>query len=114
MLASLSRIRFGTAALAGGAGAGLLPEPSEAKRLGGGLPGGVVDSSADKGTVRATGCVQASAAQGGEDNVRVNILVGRGAFSVSLNELTMEGGNVWPFSQISTSFFIFSYGQSSW
>lgn len=43
----------------------------------------------------------------------MNLLVVRGAFSFSLNELTMEGGNVWPFSQISTSFFIFSYEQPS-
>jgi hypothetical protein len=53
------------------------------------------------------------AVQSGEDKVRVNLLVGPGAFSFSLNELTMEGGNVWPFSQISTSFFIFSYEQPS-
>lgn len=49
MLASLSRMRFGTAALAGGAAAGLLPEPSEARGLAGGLPGGVVDASVDRG-----------------------------------------------------------------
>jgi hypothetical protein len=40
----------------------------------------------------------------------VNLLVGLGAFNLSLKELTIEVGNVWPFSQISTSFFIFSYG----
>jgi hypothetical protein len=39
---------FGTAALAGGA-AGLLPGPNEARRLAGGLPGGVVDASVDRG-----------------------------------------------------------------
>jgi hypothetical protein len=81
MLASLSRMMLGTAGFADGAAATLLPEPSEAKRLGGGLPGGVVEA-----------------------------FVGLGAFSLSLKELTIEVGNVWPFSQISTSFFIFSYG----
>jgi len=84
MLASLSRMMFGTAWFDGGAvAATLLPEPSEAKRLGGGLPGGVVDA-----------------------------FVGLGAFNLSLKELTMEVGNVWPFSQISTSFFIFSFWSS--
>jgi len=84
MLASLSKMMFGTAELADGAdgAAGLLPGPSEASRLGGGLPGGVVEA-----------------------------FVSLGAFSLSLNELTMEAGNVWPFSQISTSFLIFSYEQ---
>jgi len=48
MLASLSRMMLGTAALAGGAG-GLLPAPSEAKKLAGGLPGGVVDASVERG-----------------------------------------------------------------
>ena len=39
----------------------------------------------------------------------MNLLVGLGALNLSLNELTMEAGNVWPFSQMSTNFFIFSY-----
>ena len=70
MLASLSRMMFGTAWFADGAAATLLPEPSEAKRLGGGLPGGVVDASVDRGMVRAN-CMSRRRApkQSGEDNV---------------------------------------------
>lgn len=48
-----------------------------------------------------------------DGDIRVNLL-GLGAFSFSLNEATMEGGNVWPFSQMSTSFFSFSYEQVFW
>jgi len=44
---------------------------------------------------------------------RGDLLVGLGAFSLSLKALTMDGGKVWPFSQISTSFLIFSYEQPS-
>ncbi len=55
MLASLSKMMFGTAEVADGAdgAAGLLPGPSEASRLGGGLPGGVVEASAGRAAVRA-------------------------------------------------------------
>lgn len=66
------------------------------------------------GVVRADRCLPTCAVQSGEDNVKEgNLPAGRGAFNFSLNELTMEAGNVWPFSQISTSFFIFSYVQAS-
>jgi len=37
---------------------------------------------------------------------------GRGALSFALNELIMAGGNVWPFSQMSMSFLIFSYSST--
>jgi hypothetical protein len=115
MLANVSRM-FGTTAF--GCSVGLLLEPSEAIRFGGGLPGGVVDSSTNRGSVRALcGLTFAILSCAGTGRSRVtalalwggNILVPRGAFSFSLNELTMEAGKVWPFSQISTSFFIFSY-----
>lgn len=109
MLASLSRMMFGTAWFAGGA-ATLLPEPSEARRLGGGLPGGVVDASVDRGMVRANCRPRRRATeQSGEDILGMNLLVGLSAFNLSLKELTMEAGNVCPFSQISTSFLSFSY-----
>lgn len=76
MFASVSKML----GMGGGCDTGLLPAPREAIKLGGGLPGGVVDSFC---------CL--------------------GALSFSLNELTMEVGKVWPFSQMSTSFLIFSY-----
>jgi hypothetical protein len=109
MLASLSKMMFGTAWFADGAAATLLPEPSEAKGLGGGLPGGVVEASVDRGMVRANWTLKRVPGQSGEGSLRVNLLVGLGAFSLSLKELTIEIGNVWPFSQISTSFLIFSF-----
>lgn len=95
MLASLSRILLGTAWFVGGA-AGLLPDPRGVKRLGGGLPGGVVDWSVDRGVVRANvfGVFRHVPGTSGEDIIRVNLLAGFGAFSFSLNELTIEGGNV--------------------
>jgi hypothetical protein len=36
------------------------------------------------------------------------LLCAAGVLSFSLKELSMERGKVWPFSQISTSFLIFS------
>lgn len=91
----------GLLCVAGGAG-GLLPIPSEAIRLGGGLPGGVVDWTVGRGLVRG-----ASTQRSGD--ILDDLRVGWGALSFSRQELTMAAGNVSPFSQISSSFLILSY-----
>jgi hypothetical protein len=41
-----------------------------------------------------------------------DVLGGDGALSFCLNDSSMDGGKVWPLSQISRSFLIFSYRKS--
>ena len=86
------------------AAAGALPW-REANGLGGGLPGGVVEvavrNRSERGQVK--GLVRGNGLGCREGDVR--------AASLSRNDLISGAGNVEPFSQMSNSFFIFSYTQ---
>jgi hypothetical protein len=57
-------------------------------------------------------CMEASKPGGGLPGGVVEALGGDGALSFCLNDSSMDGGNVWPLSQISRSFLIFSYRKS--
>lgn len=70
---------------------------------GGGLPGGVVVASTQRHVRYST---FASPLPGAGV---VDVLGGGGAVSFCLNASMVDAGNVWPFSQMSRSFLIFSY-----
>ena len=99
MFASASRMDWPFCA--GGAGAAFAP--SEAATFAGGLPGGVVEVS---GTlVRLEELERCK----GSIIIEGDVLGGGGALVFSLNDSSIGAGNVWPFSQMSSSFLIFSY-----
>lgn len=81
---------------------------SEAIRLGGGLPGGVVEVATIYGLELAcfpkVGNMNPACGILSEDDV----LGGGGALSLSLKDSIISVGKVWPFSQMSRSFLIFS------
>lgn len=87
---------------AAGAGAGALPW-REAIKLGGGLPGGVVETP-ESNEVRTP-----AGANEPRQGMMLSNLLGGDARSFSLNDSTMDAGKVCPFSHMSRSFFIFSY-----
>lgn len=70
----------------------------------GGLPGGVVEA-AGEGDETLDKTVAEADVTG--DGMMADIL--GGALSFSRKDASRLGGNVWPFSQMSTSFLIFSY-----
>jgi len=88
----------GGAAAAAGAGR---PPCAKAIPFAGGLPGGVVDAAAERDKKSD------KTFEVGTEVIMVDILVG--ALSLSRNDASRLCGNVWPLSQMSTSFLIFSY-----
>lgn len=113
--AIFARVSMMLAGTAGGAGVGRLL--SEGSVLGGGLPGGVVDWSTTERQVRhdvARSRIH-EASHGGSYEGRDRRAAGPDMtggdllFSLSLKPSIIFPGKVCPFSQMSTSFLIFSY-----
>jgi hypothetical protein len=87
-----------------GAGAGAedwLLAPRDAIIVAGGLPGGVVEAMGKRSEMLD------ETVENADVTAMVDIL--GGALSLSLKDASKLGGKVWPFSQMSMSFFIFSY-----
>lgn len=105
MLASASKMEEPLGA-AGPAGTGGLSWRA-ASIPGGGLPGGVVEASARKGRVSQElgHCQRICQAR---DRPVQYVLGGGGALNFSLKDSSIAGGKVWPLSQMSSSFLIFS------
>lgn len=101
MFAKASKIDWPLFTGADGAGAGA-PTPSEANASLGGLPGGVVETSTK---VRSDMQVVAKCFRRIQEDIRG----GPGALSFSLKDSSKDAQKVEPFSQISISFFSFSY-----
>lgn len=93
----------GMSAEAGAPAAGCLPWV-EAILFAGGLPGGVVEAAGGGGETLDRTVEEMDVTDGGV----IDDILG-GALSFSLKDASKLGGNVWPFSQMSTSFLIFSY-----
>src|SRR3569833_655503 len=93
--------------------------------VGGGLPGGVVDSTTRKDAMLGRLALWGRAASIARWQVRSIdacrwvesdggiLLFEAGAFSFSLKDWTICGGKVCPFSQISRSFLIFSWTKTT-